>query len=132
MDKVRCNWCTEVFDEDKIIDDGETEFCPFCNHGGCLMDMEKVFASFNRFEIELFMHDAEKGSHSGDCESDVIELMNEPYIKEQLDKIDPVALKTELRDYGTWDDEELSNHEDNKMRVLWIACGDIVEEKSQS
>lgn len=40
MDKVRCNWCMEVFNEDKIVVIGETEFCPFCNTEGYLMDME--------------------------------------------------------------------------------------------
>lgn len=117
----------------EIKDGEETEICSQCHKSDALMDMdenmEKTFASFNRFEIELFNKDAETGSHSGDCEADVIALMEKPYIKDQLDKIDPEKLKTELREYGTWDDEELSNHEENKKRILWIACGDIVEEK---
>lgn len=28
-----------------------------------------------------------------------------------------------LRGYGAWDDEELSNHEDNLMRLLWLTAG---------
>jgi hypothetical protein len=89
--------------------------------------MEKLWASFNRLEIQLEREDAFIGYHSGDCQDDVLNLMNEPYIKEQLDEIDPEKLKTELEEYGTWDDKELSNHEDNKMRILWLACGDIVD-----
>jgi len=137
--KVRCNNCERLMEEEEIkIVNGkneEIETCPDCNVSGCLMDMdentEKVFASFNRFEIEILKKDAESASHSGDCEEDVIELMEKPYIKIQLDKIDPVTLKTELKEYGAWDTKELSDHEENKKRILWIACGDIVEEKGE-
>jgi hypothetical protein len=89
----------------------------------------KAFATFNYIqEIELDIEDAKMGSHSGDCESDVKYLMQIPYIKSQLDEIDPEKLKQELHDYGAWDDEELSNHEDNKMRILWESCNLIVED----
>lgn len=39
--KVRCNQCMKVFEEDKIVYDGEDdmEFCPECGEGGCLMDL---------------------------------------------------------------------------------------------
>ena len=39
--KVRCNQCMNVFDEDKIVYDIETdtEYCPKCNKSGCLMDL---------------------------------------------------------------------------------------------
>jgi hypothetical protein len=40
MEKVRCNWCDKVFEEKDIKVVGETEFCPFCDTEGCLMDME--------------------------------------------------------------------------------------------
>ena len=42
MSKVRCNNCMKMFEEDKIIYDGEedTEYCPYCGEGGCLMDLE--------------------------------------------------------------------------------------------
>ena len=76
-------------------------------------------------ELELNKDDAESGSHSGDCEEDIKELMNKPYIKAQLDKLDPEELKRELKEYGAWDENELTDHEDNLMRILWIACGDI-------
>ena len=40
--KVRCNMCMEVFDEDKIVYDGETdtEYCPKCGDSGYLMDLK--------------------------------------------------------------------------------------------
>ena len=41
--KVRCNMCMNIFDEDEIVYDGETdtEFCPKCGESGCLMDLDK-------------------------------------------------------------------------------------------
>ena len=39
--KVRCNQCMKVFDEERIVYDGEEdmELCPECGQGGCLMDL---------------------------------------------------------------------------------------------
>ena len=39
--KVRCNQCMKVFDEDKIVYDGEEdmEFCPECGESDYLMDL---------------------------------------------------------------------------------------------
>lgn len=39
--KVRCNQCMKIFEEDKIVYDGEIdmEFCPECGEGGYLMDL---------------------------------------------------------------------------------------------
>lgn len=39
--KVRCNMCMNIFDENEIVYDGETdtEFCPKCGESGCLMDL---------------------------------------------------------------------------------------------
>lgn len=39
--KVICNNCGAVFDEEKIVYDGDMdmEFCPECGEGGCLMDI---------------------------------------------------------------------------------------------
>lgn len=39
--KVMCNNCGAVFDEEKIVYDGDMdmEFCPECGESGCLMDI---------------------------------------------------------------------------------------------
>jgi hypothetical protein len=50
-----------------------------------------------------------------------------PSIKKQLDRLDPDRVREVLRDYGAWDQAELSDHDANLDRLLWIACGDIVE-----
>lgn len=78
-------------------------------------------------DLRLTRKDAESATHSGDCEGDVIILMEKKYIKKQLDLLNPDNLKKELSEYGAWNDEELSNHNDNIKRWVWISAGDIVE-----
>ena len=83
--------------------------------------------SSGRIELEIDADDAESCSHSGDCEEDIEALMYKPYIKNQLEKLDPKVVKRELKEYGAWNDDELNDHEMNLVRLLWIACGDIAE-----
>jgi len=66
-------------------------------------------------------------NHSGPCDDDVMALSKVPAIKEQLDKIDTELLKNELSEYGAWDEVELSDHEQNIQRILWLAGCDIDE-----
>lgn len=62
---------------------------------------------------------------SGDVTSSIKEFMQDEEIKAELAKIDREELIKELTDYGAWDDEELSDHRENLMRILWIAIGNI-------
>jgi hypothetical protein len=78
-------------------------------------------------DIELLIEDAENMYHQGQCDSDVKEGMEIPYIKEQLEKIDEEQLRKELDDFGAWDDEELNDHQENLMRWLWISAGDVLD-----
>lgn len=80
-----------------------------------------------RIELNITRREAESGSHMGQCDADVLALSKLPKIARQLRKIDPALLVAELREYGAWDDEELADHAQNLQRLLWIACGDIVE-----
>ena len=66
---------------------------------------------------------AESVSHAGDCREDLNTLFKLPEIKKQLDIVDPELLKNELQEYEAWDD--LSNHERNLKRLLWIAGSEI-------
>lgn len=48
--KVRCNDCMKVFNENEIVYDEaeDKEYCPYCGVSGCLMDLndkEKEFES---------------------------------------------------------------------------------------
>ena len=83
--------------------------------------------SSGRIEFQLAIEDAHCGSHQGSCDADIAELVKVPYIFEQLAAINPDLLRCELAEYGAWDDTELSNHDENLKRILWIACGDIAE-----
>lgn len=78
--------------------------------------------------LEMTMDQAKSAVHSGDCEEDVNGLMQQPKIARQLRKIDPDALRKELREYGAWDDKELSDHNSNLQRLVWLAAGNLVDE----
>lgn len=86
-----------------------------------------MWAPFSRFELNITKQDAMTGSHQGQCDDDIAALRTVPYIRRQLAKLDPKALREELGGYGAWDDAELSDHDANLSRILWIACGDIVD-----
>lgn len=82
-------------------------------------------AMFNRFELYMSEDTARSGSHQGPCDDDVRAISLEPEIAEQLDKINPADIAAELREYGAWDDAELSDNDANRQRIVWIACGNI-------
>ena len=71
---------------------------------------------------------AEGASHPGPCDDDVAELVQVPAIRRQLRKISDEDLREELREYGAWSDEELQDRQENELRIVWIAAGDICEE----
>lgn len=79
-------------------------------------------------EITLFLSDAKLGSHQGQCDQDIARLRQQDYIKVQIACWNPDNLRAELKEYGAWDDDELADHEDNCDRMLWIMCGNILEE----
>ena len=81
-----------------------------------------------KIELQMTEEQAKSASHQGPCDEDVMELSKVPEIAEQLTKIDPVVLRSELREYGVWDTEELTDHDQNLQRLLWIAASDIGEE----
>jgi hypothetical protein len=87
-----------------------------------------MWASFNRFELEMTLAQAQSATHSGSCDDDVLALTKEPRIARQLRKFDPAKLALELLEYGAWDDEELADHAQNLQRITWIAAGNITDE----
>lgn len=78
-------------------------------------------------EIQMTLEQAHSASHQGQCDKDVLALSRVPEIKAQLDAIDPEVLKSELREYGAWDKDELADHAQNLQRILWLAAGDIID-----
>ena len=85
-------------------------------------------AYFDRFTIKLTKRQALDGSHAGQCDDDIKALLSAPVIRRQFAKINPDAIKAELKEYGAWDETELTDVEQNKARILWIACGNIRDE----
>ena len=84
-------------------------------------------SSSGRIELNIPQGLESVGYHSGACDSDIAELMELDSIKAQLSAIVPQVLSDELKEFGAWDDSELAHHRDNLARILWIACGDLVD-----
>ena len=89
--------------------------------------MKKYYATFDSFEILLPQDVVKNCYHSGPCDYDVENALLMKEVQKELSKIDPSKLKKELKEYGAWDEKELSNHDDNLKRILWIAAGNIQE-----
>jgi hypothetical protein len=73
----------------------------------------------------MTLDQAHSAYHQGRCDDDVQALSDEADIRAQLDALDVETVKRELREYGAWDDDELSDHAQNLQRLLWLAAGDI-------
>lgn len=85
--------------------------------------------SSGKIELDITSDHAHIGSHSGQCDQDVAYLRALPEISAQLEKLDPVLVVSELEEWGAWDEEELKDHDQNLSRLLWLACGDIVDQE---
>ena len=90
-----------------------------------------MYATFNRFELQMTLDQARSASHVGRCDDDVAELVKTPAIARQLRKINPDSIRAELAEYGAWDAAELSNDADNLQRIVWCAACNISEEYAQ-
>lgn len=90
-----------------------------------------MIATFERFEITLTKEQAHLGSHQGDCAGDIRYLLTLPSVQYELSKITPSDITAELAEYGAWDEEELKDHDQNRARILWLACGQIVDKLNE-
>ena len=78
-------------------------------------------------EIEVKLEDARCGYHSGQCDDDIAALQKKEYIAKQLNLVSYEVLEGILTEYGCeWDDGD--DKEELEGLVLWLACGDIVDE----
>ena len=84
-------------------------------------------SSSGRIEFQMTVGQAESMSHSGPCDSDVAAGRECPSLAKQLATIDPAVLQAELKEYGAWTAEELTDHDANLDRILWLAANDIRE-----
>ncbi len=62
-------------------------------------------------------------SHSGDCDGDLSRWQDDPRIV--WHRGTPDEIRAELKEYGTWEPEELKDDAENRKRILWLAAGDI-------
>ena len=67
-------------------------------------------------------------THRGDCTEDVDFWLKNKMVSNQLDKIDTEAIRKSLKEFGSWDSEELLDDEANRRRFLWCVCGFLREE----
>jgi hypothetical protein len=99
----------------------------FAEAYGFVAKMAGCFDGLRGLTIEMTIDQAESASHQGDCDEDIAELLKVPKIAAQLDKIGQEQIALALKEYGAWDTEELSDHEQNRRRALWSACCDVKE-----
>lgn len=85
---------------------------------------KNYWASFNRFNLLIPGEAIAECSHPGPCDNDVAFWRE----KVDLSNVPADALRDELREYGAWDADELSDDDANRSRILWIACGNIADE----
>ena len=87
-----------------------------------------MWASFNRFELNITKAQVLNAYHSGAMDDDIAALAKVPGIARQLKKLDPEQVRLELAEYGAWDDTQLHDHAENLQRVLWLGVCAIWEE----
>jgi len=87
----------------------------------------KLYASFNYFDLYFTRKDVDSMPLSGACDGTVNVIANKHYIVSQFNAIDNNRLIKELIEYGAWDEIELQDKQSNIERIIWIACLDIKE-----
>jgi hypothetical protein len=71
--------------------------------------------------------DARAAYHGGVCDDDVKALCTKDYIKEQLKNISKEDIQNILDNYGCdYDEDSIA---DMQECLIWLAAGDIVEDK---
>jgi len=81
-------------------------------------------AYFDSFTITLPDQAIEDMSRPGEQADDAVAHW-QPRI--DLTGIDDADLRSELAEYGAWDDAQLADRHDNEQRILWVAAYNIRE-----
>lgn len=126
------NFCFELVDESgKSLTFVQTDwdYAPLAR--SCGWDMSEVQAEsrtahFERFAIELPSEAIADCSHQGACDDDVKHWAGEI---NRPERCTPQALAAELKEYGAWDTDQLTDDDANWGRIVWIAAGNLKEEK---
>ena len=90
----------------------------------------KILWERDNIELSLTLEQARSASHQGQCDEDVASLYWE--VEAQFDSISLESIIEYLLGFGSWTREELeADTLLTKQRLLWVACGDIVEEYAE-
>jgi len=81
-----------------------------------------------RIELELLPSHVRMGGHGGQCDDDIAYLRTFLYIRWQLNALDADLVRTVLREYAAWDEDDLQDDDGNLSRLLWLACGELTDE----
>ena len=92
------------------------------------MAVNMSVAGFEKFEIELTRDAVDQCARMGENDGDVYSVSRYAYIAEQLDRIGEGAIRAELKNHGVWTSDELADDIQNRLRIVWIAAWDILEE----
>lgn len=87
-----------------------------------------IVTSGSSFAIELMLtaEQAEKGYHSGECDMDIIDLMDEESIKSQTDRISDDLLNKWWSEFYVDGKELLDDSRDTKIEWLIFECCALV------
>lgn len=66
--------------------------------------------------------------HPGPNDAAVLVASQQADLRDQLENLNPLTVRSVLRDYGAWDEQELQDHKQNIQRLLWIAAWDLFDE----
>lgn len=93
-----------------------------------MCEQEKDYVAFNYGELYLPVQALLECNHQGRCDPDVALWVDK--IGWEGQTMDADAIRKELREYGAWDDEELSDDAENRKRILWITAGNWQDEQA--
>ena len=92
------------------------------------MENSMLWAGGNYVELGFSAEDADSILQPGPADETVAYIAGLPYMKAQLDALDPEKIRKELREYGAWDDEELKDDIENRLRLVWTLGCNAAEE----
>ena len=79
-------------------------------------------------ELQFTQEQAESVPLSGAADAAIDDLMLDEEIIAQVRELSVEDVREELREYGAWDEEELSDHTSNVRRLIWLAAYQVREE----
>ena len=89
------------------------------------------YISFSRFELEIPQEVVDAVPHRGAADDAISANIDNAEVSSELNRVGPELIRDELRGYGAWGDEELTDEQENRKRLLWVAVLGIREEQEE-